>query len=303
MSELELTLLGTGSAIPLPNRGHPGIYIKYDGHRMLWDCGEASQIQIRKAKLSALKISHIFITHWHGDHFLGLPGLIQSMNLEGRTKPLIIFGPKGIDEFMPKILGLGYYDLDYKIEWWEAKPGTLWETESFTVSAFPVDHGTPAVGYVFHEKDRRKMNEEKLVKLGLPKGPLWGELQKGKEVMWKEKVIRPDDVSVRIPGRKIVYTGDTRPTDTTVEAAKGADLLIHDATFLHDTSERARETMHSTAKEAGEIASKARVKQLVLFAFSKRYKDDDLVKLWEEAKKEFDNVLLAKDLEKITIGV
>ncbi len=299
--ELEITFLGTGSAVPLPNRGHPSIHIRYSGYRFLWDCGEGTQVQLRKAKLSSLKISHVFITHWHGDHFLGLPGLIQSMNLEGRTKPLVVFGPKGIDEFMPKILELGYYDKTYEVEYWEAKPGILWETEEFTVSAFPVEHGTPAVGYVFQEKPRRKMLEDKLRELGIPRGPLWGELQKGNEIEWKGKIIRPEQVTLEIPGRKIVYTGDTRPCESTIEAAKDADLLIHDATFSHDVLERAKETWHSTAREAGRIAREAGVKQLVLTGFSKRYKDEELVKLWEEAKKEFDNVVIARDLEKIEL--
>ena len=299
MEDLEITFLGTGSAVPLPNRMHPGIHIRYGGYRFLWDCGEGTQVQIRKAKLSPLKISHIFITHWHGDHFFGLPGVIQSMNLDGREKPLVVFGPEGVDEFMPKILGLGYYDKKYEVEYWESKPGVVWETDEFRVSAFPVDHGTPAVGYVFEEKTRRRVIESELKKLGIPRGPLWGELQRGKSVHWHGRIIKPDEVTVSIPGRKIVYTGDTRPTDETVKAAKNADILIHDSTFANELLKRAKETMHSTAKEAGEIAREAGVKQLVLTGFSKRYKDEDLVKLWEEAKKEFDNVVIAKDLDKI----
>ncbi len=300
MQDLEITFLGTGSAVPLPNRMHPSIHIRYGGYRFLWDCGEGTQIQIRKAKLSPLKISHVFITHWHGDHFFGLPGLIQSMNLDGRTRPLVVVGPEGIDKFMPRILGLGYYDKRYEVEYWEAN-GIVWETEEFVIKAFPVDHGTPAVGYVFEEKPRRKMLEKELENLGIPRGPLWGELQKGNEIEWKGKIIYPDDVSVKIPGRKVVYTGDTRPCESTIEAAKDADLLIHDATFSHDLLERAKETMHSTAREAGMIAREAGVKQLVLTGFSKRYKDEDLVKLWEEARKEFDNVVIARDLEKIKL--
>ncbi len=301
MEKIEITFLGTGSAVPLPNRMHPGIHIKYAGYRFLWDCGEGTQVQIRKAKLSPLKISHIFITHWHGDHFFGLPGLIQSMNLDGREKPLVVFGPKGVDEFMPKILGLGYYEKNYEIEYWEAKPGVVWETDEFKISAFRVDHGTPAVGYVFQEKNRRRIVKEKIEKLGVPQGPLWGELQRGNEIEWNGRIVYPDQVTVEIPGRKIVYTGDTRPCESIVKASKDADILIHDSTFSNDLLERAKETMHSTAIEAGRIAREANVKQLVLTGFSKRYKDEDLVKLWDEAKKEFDNVVVARDLEKIEL--
>lgn len=298
---IELTFLGTGSAVPLPTRMHPGIHIKYGKNGFLFDCGEATQVQMKKAKISAVKISHIFITHWHGDHFLGLPGLIQSMNLENRTTPLTVFGPEGIYDISEKIQGLGEYSENYEVIWKQVSKGVMLENNDAIVSAFPVEHGVPAFGYIFQEKPKRNLDEEKLKSLGVPQGPLWGELQKSNDVNWKGKIISPDDVSKQVVSRKIVYTGDTRPCESTIKAAENADILIHDSTFSNDVMDRAKETGHSTAKEAAEIAMEAGVKQLVLTGFSKRYKDEELNKLWEEAKRVFDNVVIARDLDKITI--
>ncbi|MFC2174731.1 ribonuclease Z [archaeon] len=298
----EIVFLGTSCGIPAPERNHAAIYFRYNEHRFLFDCGENTQRQLAIAKLSPMKISRIFLTHFHGDHYYGLIGFIQSCYWRERAEPLYIYGPKGVKKIVGDVMrlvepGKNTFEIIVK----EVKGGWEIQEEDYTVSAFETKHSGPGVGYVFQEKERLHVDEEKLRKLGLDPCPMYADLKAGKTVEWKGKKLKPTNYVTGEKGIKFVYSGDTEPIDATVKAADGADLLVHEASFAQDATDRARETNHSTAKEAGEIARQANVKQLVLTHFSTRYKDEELDKLLQDAQKEFDNVILAKDFMKIEI--
>ena len=297
----EVVFLGTSCAIPTPERNHPSIYFRYGRHRFLFDCGENVQRQMAIAKLSPMKIERIFISHLHGDHFFGLVGFLQSSYWRERSEPLYIYGPKGTDEMIGNIMRLVERHKPFEIVVTEVSEGVIVDDNEFTVSAFPIRHNKPGFGYVFEEKERLHADEKKLRRMGLLPGKEYGLLKEGKSVEWKGKVLKPEDYVTHERGIKFVYTGDTMPCDATIKAADGADLLVHEASFAHDASDRAKESMHSTARQAGRIAREANVKQLALFHFSTRYKEEELDKLLQDAQKEFDNVILAKDFMRLEI--
>ena len=297
----EIVFLGTSCGLPTPERNHPAIHFQYNDQRFLFDCGENVQRQLATAKLSPMKIGRIFITHLHGDHFFGLVGLIQSSYWRERADALYIYGPKGMKRIIDAVLQLVEKGKAFEIIVTEVKEGVILDEEDFTVSAFPVKHNKEGFGYVFQEKERLHADEKKLRKLGLEPGPLYGQLKAGKTVEWKGKTLKPKDYVTSEPGIKFAYTGDTEYCEATIKAADGADLLVHEASFAQDAADRAREATHSTAKDAGLVAREANVKQLVLTHFSTRYKEDELDKLLQDAKKEFENVVLAKDFMKIEI--
>ena len=297
----EVVFLGTSCAIPTPERNHPSVYFRYGKHRFLFDCGENVQRQMAIAKLSPMKIERIFITHLHGDHFFGLLGFIQSSYWRERAEPLYIYGPKGIKETISSIMKLVERHKPFEMSVTEVKEGVIVDEADFTVSAFPIVHNKPGFGYVFQEKERLHADEKKLRRIGLLPGKEYGLLKEGKQVEWNGKVLKPEDYVTRERGIKFAYTGDTMPCDATVKAAENADLLNHEASFAQDAADRAKESMHSTARQAGQMAREANVKQLVLFHFSTRYKEEELDKLLQDAQKEFDNVILAKDFMKMEI--
>ena len=297
----EVVFLGTSCAIPTPERNHPAIYFRYKEHRFLFDCGENVQRQMAIAKISPMKIERIFITHLHGDHFFGLLGFIQSSYWREREKPLYIYGPRGIKEVVGNIMRLAERHKPFEIIVEEVHEGVVVDEKDFIVSAFPIVHNKPGFGYVFQEKERLHADEAKLRKIGLLPGKEYGALKDGKTVEWKGKVLKPADYVTRERGIKFAYTGDTMPCDATVKAAENADLLVHEASFAQDAADRAKESMHSTARQAGQVAREANVKQLVLFHFSTRYKEGELDKLLQDAQKEFDNVILAKDFMRLEI--
>jgi len=264
--------LGTGGSLPTPNRNPSAIMVNRKGELLLFDCGEGTQQQMMKAKTGMMSLTSIFITHYHGDHFLGIPGLIQTMSFQGRTEPLHIYGPKWIHELVKVLIGLGYYKLTFKIEDHELKPGDIVERSEYTVRAIKTDHGVPCLGYVLEEKPLLgRFNREKAIELGVPPGPLFSKLH-----------------------------GDTRPCDAVIEAAQNANLLIHDGTLSDDLQDWAIESGHSTAKEAATVASKAGVKELVLVHISSRYSEDPKP-LLKEAKSIFRNTSVAKEFMEIVI--
>jgi len=300
---LQIDFLGTGSTTPTPDRNHTSIHLAHGKERLLFDCGEGTQRQMARAKLSVVKIKALFISHLHGDHTLGVPGFLLTNRLRAREEPLYIYGPEGTKGFIESVMGMIKYnafpEFDIVVE--EVKEGKVYDGEGYTVSAFPVKHDTPAVGYVFQEDERANIDEDALKKIGLEPGPEYKKLKRGKSVEWKGQVLKPEKyVDIR-NGLKVVYSGDCVPGQTTISAADNADILIHECTFLQEIKENAVKYSHSTAKDAGTIAREANVKQLVLTHFSTRYRNDDLHKLLEEAKKEFENTVLAKDFTKIEL--
>ena len=297
---LEIIFLGTGSGIPTPDRNHAAIWLRYEGENILWDCGEGTQIQIMKAGLSFMKLRRIFITHWHADHWAGLIGLIQTMNLERRKRNLYIYGPDA-ERFISDILDLGYWGPDFKIIPknipYEGNEITkIYGTKFFEIFSIPVKHSVPAVAYCFKERDKWNVDIKKAEKLyGLKQGPLVGKLKKEGKIVFKGKEIKLEDVAKLTKGVKVVYSGDTKPCKNLIKIAENADLLIHDTTF----SEEIEDTLHTGAKEAAEIAKKANVKKLILTHFSRRYKD--VKEIEKEAKEIFPNSKAAKDFMKIKL--
>ncbi len=299
---LKITFLGTGGTLPTTNRNPSAIIVNRKGELMLFDCGEGTQQQMMRAKTGMKNLTSIFITHYHADHILGIPGLIQTMSFQGRTEPLHLYGPRWIHEFVQIMLALGYYKLNFEVKGHELRPGDVVERAEYTIKAIKTDHGIPSIGYVLEEKERLgRFNREKAIELGVPPGPLFSKLHSGETIFVGGKEIKSSQV-VGPPrrGRKVVYTGDTRPTDTIVEAARNADLLIHDSTLTYDLLDWAIEARHSTAKEAAETASKACVSELVLTHISSRYSEDPSPILME-ARLIFKNSHIAEELMEIVI--
>ena len=297
----EIVFLGTTCGLPTADRNHAAIHFRYKDQRFLFDCGENLQRQLTIAKLSPMKINRIFITHLHGDHFFGLMPFIQSCYWREREKPLYIYGPKGTKRLVDLMMQIIEAGDKFEIIVTEVKEGTVLDEEEFTISAFPTQHNLKGFGYVFEEKERLHADEKKLRKIGLMPGKEYGLLKSGKIVEWKGKKLKPADYVTTEKGIKFAYTGDTEPCDATIKASDGADVLVHEASFAQDAADRAKEATHSTAKEAGMVAREANVKQLIITHFSTRYKEEELDKLLQDAQKEFDNVILAKDFMKVEI--
>jgi ribonuclease Z len=299
--QLEIVFLGTGGSWPTVRRNVPAIAIKRGKEILLFDCGEGTQRQIQKSTLSYMQISKIFITHYHGDHFLGLPGLIQTMQLNDRSEALHIYGPDGLKTLISQILSLGYFKPTYEIVAHEIEDGCSIKFDGYTIKTLSVDHNVPTLAYCLNEDQRPgRFNKERALELGIPEGPLFSKLQRGETVEVSGKKITPDMVlGPPRPGRKIVISGDTRPYEKLVDFAKNADVLVHDATFDSQLEETAIEYGHSTAKQAAEIAKKANVEKLFLTHISPRYIDAG--PLENEAKEIFKNSIVPKDFQRFEI--
>jgi len=298
---LEITFLGTGSGPPAKDRSHSAIYLHYDKHNMLFDCGEGTQRQMIIAKgISFMKIDHVFITHWHADHWIGLIGLLYTINLEGRKRTLYIHGPDA-ERFIGDILDLDYWGTGFQVipksvPFGGNREVKVYETDDFEIIATPTKHSVPSVAYAFRERDRVNLDIKKAEKLfGLKQGRLAGQLKEKGEITFRGKKIRIEDVGIRKPGMKVVYSGDTEPCENIVKLSKDADLLIHDSTFM----EKKDEMMHSGVREAADLAKKANVRNLILTHFSRRY--NNVKEFEDEAKKIFRNSSAARDFMKVVL--
>jgi ribonuclease Z len=303
LTDLHVIFLGTAGSVPTPQRGLPAIAIRRKNELLLFDCGEGVQRQMIEAGVGFHRKTKVFVTHMHGDHMLGLPGLFQTMSLLDREKKLEVYGPEGIIAFVEAIKQTVHFTLTFPIEVQEIKEaGLVCEEKEYEVHATWTDHVTLGLAYALIEKPRLgKFHPEKAKSLGVPEGSLWSKLQHGSVVKLSDgRIVKPKEVlgSPR-PGRKIVYTGDTRPTENLVKFAENADLLIHDATFDDELLERAREDGHSTPSQAAETAKKSGAKWLVLTHISARYKDPS--PLLEQARKLFPHVDVAEDFMKIDL--
>jgi ribonuclease Z len=291
---MELIFLGTSSAIPTSYRNHSAIILKAFGETMLFDCGEGTQLQMSKAKISPMKISKIFLTHFHGDHILGLPGIIQSMAFRGRKNPLHIFGPKGLINLINNIRNLGYFSLPFEIYMHEVKDGIVLEEEHYTISCCLMKHSVSNFAYKVEEKRRPKFIKEKALNLGIKPGPDFGRLQQGIPVKIEDNIIKPEQVLGKDrKGLIIAYSGDTCPSKKMIEFANDADVLIHESTFEGKYNDKAKAGFHSTSIQAAQIAKKANVKKLILTHISNRYKNSDL--LVTESRRVFENSIVAED--------
>lgn len=262
---------------------------------MLFDCGEGTQRQMMRYG-TGFSVGSIFVSHLHADHFLGIVGLLRTLSLQGRTEGIELYGPPGSRKILDATVNLGVERVRFPVGIRELEPGQGVEREEYDVLAYPTRHGTSSVGYVLLEHDRLgRFDVEKAKALGIPEGPLFGRLHRGEPVEVDGRVIRPEElVGPPRPGRRIVYTGDTRPAEATVEAARAADLLVHDCTFASEEAERARETGHSTAREAAEVAREAGVRRLLLTHLSARYSEDPGI-LAAEAREIFPGARVARD--------
>ncbi len=298
---LRVTFLGTGGTLPTPNRNPSAILINRKGELILFDCGEGTQQQMMRAK-TGMKLTSIFITHFHADHFLGIPGLIQTLSFNGRTEPLDIYGPEWTEKMVKLLIELGYYKLGFEVNAHELKEGDIVERDEYILKAIATDHGIPSLGYVLEEKSRTgRFNREKAIELGVPIGPQFSRLQRGESVRVKNHIIEPSMViGTSRHGRKIVYSGDTRPCESIEKESRGADLLIHDATLADDLKDWAIETKHSTSKEAAILSKNAKVKQLILTHISSRYSENAEL-LLIDAKGVFEKVKLAEEFMEIEI--
>jgi ribonuclease Z len=297
---LEVVFLGTGSGIPSKRRNPASIWLRYEGDYMLWDCGEGTQRQLMAGKLGFMRIDRIFITHWHADHWAGLLGLMQTMNLERRRKNLYIYGPEA-ENFVGKLLGLDYWGprfslIPKNVPYQGDEVTTLYKTGDFQIESIPVCHTVPSVAYAFKETDRWRVDINKAKALyGLRQSPLVGKLKEKGEIMFRGQRIRLEDVADLQRGIRIVYSGDTKVCPNLEKMAREADVLICDATFEEEREGR----MHTGAKDAAKLAKKAGVKNLVLTHFSRRYLN--VKPLVEEARKVFPSSVAAEDLMRLRV--
>lgn len=299
---MKVVFLGTGGSIPTPQRGLSAIAIRRKNELLLFDCGEGTQRQMIQAGVGFHRKAKVFVTHLHGDHVLGLPGLLQTMSLLDRKKKLEIYGPKGIEAFVEAINQTVRFSLMFPVQVSEVEAGLVCEEKEYRVIAAKTDHIDNSLAYALVEKPRPgRFNTEKAKESEVPEGPLWSKLQRGSAVELPDgRIVKPEMVlGPPRPGRKIVYTGDTGQSENVTELAENADLLIHEATFDDELKERAVEDKHSTPSMAAETAKKAGVKRLVLTHLSARYKNADL--LLKQAKKIFVNTELAEDFLRLEL--
>ncbi len=298
--------LGTSSGKPTIKRNVSALAVAREAEWLLFDCGEGAQTQITRAGLSPNRLVAVFITHLHGDHFNGLPGLLSTMGLDRRTRELTLAGPPGVREYLNTLERLRVIFINYPLDLKEltaaADSNSVLETADYTVTARPLDHRLFALGYRVDERSRPgRFNVARARELGVPEGQLWGQLQSGNDVKLDDgRTIRSSDVlGAQRPGKSVAYCLDTRPCAAAIELARGVDLLIHEATYTEELAAEAREYGHSTAAQAARTARDAGARRLLITHFSTRYPDPAI--LLEEARAIFPETILAEDLMEIEI--
>jgi ribonuclease Z len=296
--DLDVVFIGTAGSAPTARRGLPATLIRRGGERLLIDCGEGTQRQLIRS-VGLVDLDEVFVTHFHADHVLGLPGMLKTFGLQGRERPLNVYGPPGLRQLF-KVLAplIGRQGFDVRAI--ELDSGEELERDGYVISAFPVAHRVPAYGYALIEDDRPgRFDEARARELGVTPGPDFGRLQRGETVSVDAGEVRPEQVlgESRL-GRKLVFSGDTAPCDMTRGEAHGADLLVHEATFMHEDLDRARETGHSTARQAAMVAADADVALLALTHLSTRY---PVGLLRDEARGEFERTVVPRDFDAIEV--
>jgi ribonuclease Z len=296
--DLDVVFLGTGGSVPTARRATAAVLIRRGGERLLVDCGEGTQRQMQRST-GLVQLDRIMITHFHADHWLGLPGLLKTYDLQDRARPLQIAGPRGLVELMrtlSRLIGRTSYELELV----ELEPGDPIALDGAEVRSFEVEHRARALGYALVEEARPgRFDTEAAERLGLRPGPAFGALQRGEEVRGADGIVRPEQVMGQPrPGRKVVITGDTAPCEMTRVAAHAADLLVHDGSFADEEAERARETGHSTARDAARLARAADVRFLALVHVSSRYNVTAVV---EEAREEFPGAEAPRDFDIVEV--
>jgi ribonuclease Z len=296
--DLSAIFLGTGGSVPSARRSTASVMLVRGGKRMMFDCGEGTQRQLQRS-LGLAQVDEIYLTHFHADHILGLPGLLKTYDLTAREEPLTIYGPRGLHDLfkmLSRLIGRTDYDLDLV----EIEPGDAVRHDGAEVRAFAVEHSMRANGYALVEEERPgRFDPEAAKRLGVAEGPAFAALQRGEEVDGGDGPVRPDEVmGDSRPGRTIALTGDTAPCHSTVQAAADAELLIHDASFSEEEVQRAADTGHSTVGQAASVAREAHVKMLALVHISSRYHVGTVL---EEAREVFEPSFAPRDFDVIEI--
>jgi ribonuclease Z len=292
--DLDVLFIGTAGSAPTARRSLPATIVRRGGDRLLFDCGEGTQRQLLRS-IGLVELEEVFITHFHADHWLGLPGMLKTFSLRGRERALTVYGPPGLKALF-KAMNVVIGKTTYPLSLVELEPGQQLERDGYLIAPFAVEHRVPAYGYAVVEHERPgRFDEAKARELGVTPGPDFGRLQRGEEVGG----VRPEQVlGPARRGRKIVITGDTAPCEMTKVVAHGADLLVHEATFADEDAERAAETSHSTALAAARLAAEAEVKLLALTHVSPRYSGGELR---DEARSAFENTIVPRDFDSVEI--
>ncbi|UCE38216.1 MAG: ribonuclease Z [Thermoplasmata archaeon] len=292
---MKLVFLGSGGSWPSKERNLSSVALKMNGEIILFDCAEGTQRQLIVSSLNFMHVDKILISHFHGDHFLGLPGLIQSMYLNDRTRDLNIYGPSGTTHIVKGILSLGYFNPTFKISTHDLNDSDQVTLDKYDIQVRVTDHDIPGLAFCVKEHQRKgKFHPEKAITLGVPEGPQFRELQNDQTVQVGDRIIKPEDVmGPPRKGRKIVYSGDTRPSSAVIELARNCDVLIHDATLSKDLDEKAHKYGHSTAAQAATVASQSNAKVLFLTHISPRYEDGLILE--NEARRIFKYSFVAAD--------
>lgn len=298
---MKVVFLGTGGTYPSKIRNVTSIAVQMPGEVLMFDCGEGTQRQLMRSSVSFMKIKKIFVSHLHADHFLGIPGLVQSMSLNGREDELLIYGPRGMAATVESMMNLGYFKSGFRVTATDLPAKATLDFDGYFVRTEEAAHSVPCLAYSIEEKPRRgRFSLAKAKRLKIPEGPLYRQLQEGSSVKIRGRTIRPGQVvGPKRPGRKMVYSGDTRPSRKIVVFAKGADVLIHDCTLDSSHKDLAAGFGHSTAAQAADIARRAGVKKLFLVHVSPRYERTDILE--KEARRTFRESVVATDLSEFSV--
>jgi ribonuclease Z len=298
--DLDLVFLGTSGSMPTARRAPAALLLRRGGERLLFDCAEGTQRQLLRSNVGLIELREVFLTHYHADHYLGLPGLLKTFALRGREVPITIYGPPGLRDLFGALRRI-FGRLTYTVELKELRPGDELIRDDYRLATFAVAHGVSAVGYALVEDARPgRFDVQAADALGVPSGPERGALQRGESVTLADgSTVTPDKVlGPPRPGRKVVIAGDGGPSESVIDAARRADVLVHEATFCEDERERARETQHSTAQEAAGVARAAEVDLLALMHLSNRYFGGEVAR---EARTIFPNTVVPKDFDTIDV--
>ena len=299
---LSVTFLGTGAACPTLDRNVAALAVQREGETLLFDCGEGTQRQMMRYGVS-FGLAEVFFSHWHADHFLGITGLLRTLGLLDRTAPMTLYGPRGAERILSQAVTLGFEKPKFKVDIVELKAGEVVKRDGYDLHVVAADHRSDTVGYALVEHIRLgRFDPDHARALGIPEGPLWGKIHKGETVTLADgRRVAPEElVGKPRPGRRVVYSGDTRPCASILEAARGADLLVHEATFGEEERDRARETGHSTAREAATVARDAKALRLALTHLSARY-SREAPELLAEAQAVFPETVVARDGLKLEV--
>ncbi len=293
---LTVTFLGTGAACPTVDRNVSSLAIHREGEMLLFDCGEGTQRQMMRYGVG-FTFHELFVTHFHSDHILGITGLVRTLGLQDRKEPIVLYGPQGAKDTLTGLLRVGVERTKFPVDIVEVTPGERLPRSEYDIVVFATDHRAGSVGYALVEHERLgRFDPDRAARMGIPEGPLWGKIHRGEPVTLEDgQVVNPSDlVGPSRPGRTVVYVGDTRPTESVRDIARGADLLIHEATFADAETDRAQETGHSTARQAAELARDAGVRSLILTHISARY-TREAPELVAEAREVFPETTIARD--------